>query len=78
MLFRRIDRRKPVGASADDSADSKTDIAALKKAGGKFELDAAGNAVGLDFNNVPETDADLAHLAGLHHLQKIGLWGRRD
>ncbi|MGH9662477.1 MAG: hypothetical protein ACRD96_28270, partial [Bryobacteraceae bacterium] len=45
----------------------------IEQLGGKVERDAAGNVAGVTLRGTWINDAEMAHLAGLPHLGKLGL-----
>ncbi len=49
-------------------------IAALQKAGAKLARNAAGQVIEVDLGETAATDAVLAHLVGLAHVQEISLY----
>jgi hypothetical protein len=62
------------------AADQSEAVAAIKKLGGKVEVDeaAAGKpVVKVDFQKAPVSDADLEHLKGLNKLQELRLSGTK-
>ena len=56
-----------------DAAISASQIAALEKAGAKLARNAAGQIIEVDLGETAATDAVLAHLVGLDHVQEISL-----
>lgn len=63
----------PAATAGREDIPSAAQIAALKQAGAKLVRNAAGQIIEVDLGETAATDAVLAHLVGLDHVQEISL-----
>ena len=64
----------PAATAGREDIPSAAQIAALKQAGAKLVRNAAGQIIEVDLGETAATDAVLAHLVGLAHVQEISLY----